>query len=120
MLVCRGAADGGVSPTFLTCIARVLPQTLRRVHAVSAIPPPHTHISRPSHAPRPSPPAFLTSTARSFRGPRLSARAWPRQVLILGPRGVERSFQLGFALQNLLGGLDRQRAAEQALGPSAI
>ena len=62
VLVCKGAAKGGVNPTFLTAIARVLPPRLRR-------------------------------------------------VLVLGPRGVDRTLELGFALRNALGGLDRQRAA---------
>jgi hypothetical protein len=35
-------------------------------------------------------------------------------VLVLGPRGVDRTLELGFVLRNALGGLDRQRAAEQA------
>jgi hypothetical protein len=33
VLVCKGAAKGGLSPTFLTAIARVLPPRLRRVRA---------------------------------------------------------------------------------------
>ena len=37
-----------------------------------------------------------------------------RRVLVLGPRGVDRTLELGFVLRNALGGLDRQRAAEQA------
>ena len=70
VLVCKGAAKGGVNPTFLTAIARVLPPRLRR-------------------------------------------------VLVLGPRGVDRTLELGFALRNALGGLDRQRAAEQAVATAA-
>jgi len=37
-----------------------------------------------------------------------------RRVLVLGPRGVDRTLELGFVMRNALGGLDRQRAAEQA------
>ena len=72
VLVCSGAADGGVSPTYVAGASRVLPPTLRR-------------------------------------------------VLLVAPRGVDRTFELGFALRNVAGGLclDRQRAAEQAMGSAA-
>ena len=60
----------GVSPTFLKCLARVLPESLRR-------------------------------------------------VLLVAPRGVDRTFELPFALRNAIGGLDAQRAGEQAVASSA-
>ena len=72
VLVCSGAVDGGVSPTFVAAAARVLPPTLRR-------------------------------------------------VLLLAPRGVDRTFEPAYALRNVLSGLglDRQRAAEQAICSAA-
>lgn len=38
-----------------------------------------------------------------------------RRALLVSPRGVDRTFDLAFALRNAMGGLDRQRAAEQAM-----
>ena len=53
---------------------------------------------------------------------RAAARVLPptlRRVLVISPRGVERTFELGFALRNALGQLDAQRAAEQAIMAAA-
>lgn len=42
-----------------------------------------------------------------------------RRILIIGPRGVDRTFDLRYAWRNTLGGLDRQRAGEQAIMAAA-
>lgn len=42
-----------------------------------------------------------------------------RRVLILSPRGVDRTWEPGFALRNLIGTLDRHRAAADALAVAA-
>lgn len=70
VLVCEGICEGGVNPTYLTCLARVLPPSLRR-------------------------------------------------VLIVSPPGVDRTLDLRFAFKNLLGQLDRQRAAADELAVAA-
>ncbi|KAL3896415.1 MAG: hypothetical protein SGPRY_013278, partial [Prymnesium sp.] len=58
-------------------------------------------------------PTFLTSVSRVLPHSL-------RRVLIVGPRGCERTLQPSFALANVLGSLDRQRAAEQAVATSAV
>jgi hypothetical protein len=70
VLVCAGAANGGVSPTYVNGAARVLPASLRR-------------------------------------------------VLLIAPFGVDRTFELPYALRNALGALDRQRGAEQRMASEA-
>ena len=70
LLLCAGAVAGGVSPTFMAAVSKVLPTSLRR-------------------------------------------------VLVVAPRGCDRTFELAFAVPNALGGLDRQRDAEQRIAAAA-